>query len=189
MAAGASFSRPGFGLGFQDDIMSRAMTPSPDEQKVLDVLRQLGIPWERHEHPPVFTVDQAEVHWQGISGLHVKNLFLRNDRGNRHFLVILGTSKKVDLKVLAKLLGEDRFSFASAERLKRCLGVEAGSVSAFSLINDADRAVEVVIDEDLKTADRVGFHPNDNTVTLTIRSADLMKYLGWTGLRVRYLKF
>jgi len=169
--------------------MPRAMNPSPDEQKVLDVLQKLGIPWERHEHPPVFTVEQAEVHWQGISGLHVKNLFLRNDRGNRHYLVILGTSKKVDLKVLAKLLGEDRFSFASAERLKRCLGVEAGSVSAFSLINDGGRAVEVVIDEDLKIADRVGFHPNDNTVTLTIRSSDFLKFLAWTGQRVRFLRF
>jgi Ala-tRNA(Pro) deacylase len=169
--------------------MPFAMNPSPDEQKVLDVLQQLGIPWERHEHPPVFTVEQAEVHWQGISGLHVKNLFLRNDRGNRHYLVILGTSKKVDLKVLAKLLGEDRFSFASAERLKRCLGVEAGSVSAFSLINDTDRAVDVVIDEDLKSADRVGFHPNDNTATLTVRSADFLKFLAWTGHRVRFLRF
>jgi len=165
------------------------MAPSPAEQKVLDVLRQLGIPWERHEHPPVFTVEQAEVHWRDIDALHVKNLFLRNDRGNRQYLVILGTSKKVDLKVLAKLLGEDRFSFGSAERLKRCLGVEPGSVSAFSLINDKDKSVDVVIDEELRTAGRVAFHPNDNRATLAINSGDLTKFLAWTGQRVRYLSF
>ena len=165
------------------------MTPGPEEQKVLDVLRSLGIAWERHEHPPVFTVEQAEVHWREISGLHVKNLFLRNDRGNRHYLVVLAASKKVDLKALAKLLSEDRFSFASAERLKRWLGVDPGSVSVFSLINDEAKGVEVVLDEDLQTADRAAFHPNDNRVTLVVNSTDLARFLAWTGHRVRYLRF
>ncbi len=165
------------------------MEPSPEEQKVLDFLEELRITWERHEHPPVFTVEQAEVHWMGIPGLHLKNLFLRNNRGNRQYLVIVEISKKVDLRVLARLLAEDRFSFGSADRLKRCLGVDPGSVSVFNLINDPGHAVEVVLDEDLRTAEFVNFHPNVNTVTLTIRGTDLEAFLSRTGHHVRYLKF
>ncbi len=165
------------------------MEPGPEERKVLNVLSELGIPWERHEHPPVFTVEEAELHWKGISGLHVKNLFLRNDRGNRQYLVILAAAKKADLRSLARLLGEERFSFGSASRLKRCLGVDPGSVSAFSLINDRDKAVEVVLDEDLRTSERVNFHPNVNTATVTIRSDDLFRFLAWTGHRVHFLNF
>jgi len=165
------------------------MVPPPEEQKVLDVLAELGIAWERHEHPPVFTVAQAELHWTNIPGLHVKNLFLRNDRGNRHYLVILDAAKKADLRALARLLSEDRFSFASAERLKRCLVVDPGSVSAFSLINDPGKAVRVVVDGDVRKAEWVSFHPNVNTSTLTIQTGDFEKFLAWTGHEVRWLVF
>jgi Ala-tRNA(Pro) deacylase len=170
-------------------IIFPVMVPAPEEQKVLDALAALGIAWERHDHPPVFTVEQAEQHWTNIPGLHVKNLFLRNDRGNRHYLIILDGAKKADLRGLARLLSEDRFSFASAERLKRCLGVDPGSVSAFSLINDPDKAVQVVVDEDVGKAEWVSFHPNVNTSTLTIRTVDFSKFLAWTGHHVRYLAF
>ena len=164
------------------------MDPGPEEKKVCDVLSELGLAWERHEHPPVFTVEQAELHWTDLRGLHLKNLFLRNDRGRHHYLVILEASKKVNLRALAKLLGEDRFSFASAERLKKYLGVDPGSVSAFNLINDREHAVTVVVDEDLQGADWVSFHPNVNTSTLTLSWSDFAKFLAWTGHKVISLK-
>ncbi|MDH4271670.1 MAG: prolyl-tRNA synthetase associated domain-containing protein, partial [Candidatus Aminicenantes bacterium] len=74
------------------------MSFHPSEAKVYEVLNGLGIPYTRHEHPPVFTVEQAEQHWTNITGAHCKNLFLRNKKGNRHYLVILLTSKQADLK-------------------------------------------------------------------------------------------
>ncbi len=114
------------------------------EQRVYDFLAGLGIPYDRHEHPPVFTVEQAELHWAGISGAHCKNLFLRNKKGNHHYLVILLGSKKADLRRVEQELGEDRLSFASPERLLRCLGLEAGAVSPFGLINDPNKEVKVV---------------------------------------------
>ena len=129
------------------------------ETRVYKVLDELGISYARHEHPPVFTVEEAEKHWTQITGAHCKNLFLRNKKGNRHYLVILEASKVADLKSLNKLLGEDRLSFASAERLMKFLGLETGAVSAFGLINDTENHVQVVIDEDLKQAAAVNFHP------------------------------
>jgi Ala-tRNA(Pro) deacylase len=163
-------------------------SPSP-AARVYDVLDKLGISYSRHEHPPVFTVEQAEKHWQGIPGAHCKNLFLRNKKGNRHYLVIAETSKPVDLRRLNGQLNEDRLSFGSPERLMRLLGLEPGSVSPFGLINDDGKEVRVVIDRDLKTHGQVNFHPNINTATLGISFSDFEKFLAWAGNSVRYLEF
>jgi len=165
------------------------MSPSPEEIRVYDVLEKLGISFTRHEHPPVFTVGQAEQHWKGVEGAHVKNLFLRNKKGNRHYLVILEHTKNADLRKLTEKLGEDRLSFGSPERLKRILGLEPGSVSPFGLINDSQKEVSVVIDQDLKKAARVNFHPNINTATVGISTADFERFLAWAGNSVRYFQF
>ena len=157
------------------------------EKKVYEVLETLGISYTRHEHPAVFTVEQAEAHWANIQGAHCKNLFLRNQKGNRHYLVILPARKSADLKKLARQLGEDNLSFASPERLLRFLSLEPGSVSPFGLINNSQKDVKVIIDQDLKTAGRVNFHPNVNTVTLGLSAADFEKFLSWTGHKIQYI--
>ncbi|MCX6567896.1 MAG: prolyl-tRNA synthetase associated domain-containing protein [Candidatus Aminicenantes bacterium] len=158
------------------------------ERKVLETLNKLGIAYGRYEHPPVATVQEAEKHWGSIKGTHCKNLFLRNNRGNRHYLVIAAVDKAVDLKRLNALLGEDRLSFASPERLKRWLGLEPGSVSPFGLVNDVTHQVDVICDEALKSSAGLGFHPNVNTATLEIALADFEKFLAFCGNTVRWLK-
>jgi Ala-tRNA(Pro) deacylase len=158
------------------------------ERNVLEALALLGIPYVRHEHPPVATVEEAEKHWAGLKGAHCKNLFLRNYKGNRHYLVIAPVTRGIDLKRLTALLDEDRLSFASAERLKRWLGVEPGSVSPFGLINDETRHVRVVCDWGLKSSAALGFHPNVNTATLEISLADFEKFLAARGNPVRWLE-
>jgi len=179
--------KAGAGRSLDDKIGSIQMALSEKEKRVYQVLDELGIAYTRYEHPPVFTVEEAERHWTRIKGAHCKNLFLRNKKGNRHYLVILEASKAADLKALNDLLGEDRLSFASEKRLMKYLGVEAGSVSVFGLINDAENSVRVVIDEDLKKADSVNFHPNVNTATIGISFPDFQQFLSWSGNSVRYL--
>lgn len=159
------------------------------EQKLYEVLKRLGISYIRHEHSPVFTVEEAEKHWENISGAHCKNLFLRNKKGNRHYLVILESSKQADIKALTKKLGEDRLSFASGERLVRYLGLETGAVSPFGLINDSKKEVQVVIDQDLKKEARINFHPNVNTATVGVDFKDFEKFLAWCGNSIHYLQF
>jgi Ala-tRNA(Pro) deacylase len=165
------------------------VTITAQEINVYEVLKKLEIPFTRHEHPPVFTVEQAVKHWKGVEGAHLKNLFLRNKKGSRHYLVIVVCTKNADLRKLNEQLGEDRLSFGSPERLKRCLGLEPGAVSPFGLINDTRKEVVAIIDEDLKKAERVNFHPNVNTATVGISAADFEKFLCWTGNSVRYFKF
>lgn len=159
------------------------------ESEVLAYLDEIGIPYVRHEHPPVATVAEAEKYWTGLRGAHCKNLFLRNNKGNRHYLIVADASRRIDLKGLTRTLGEDRLSFASAERLMRYLGLEAGSVSPFGLIHDTGKEVRVVVDAGLKTAEKVNFHPNVNTATLEISFGDFERFLTQCGNRLDYVEF
>jgi Ala-tRNA(Pro) deacylase len=151
-------------------------------------LDELGIAVERHEHPAAATVDEAVEHWAGIDAAHCKNLFLRNQRGDRHYLLIVAHAKRVDLRGAAEQIGDGKLSFASPERLLRYLGVTPGSVSPFGLIHDTARHVRVFIDHDLKAARRISFHPNINTVTVTLAFADFERFLAAQGNVVRYVR-
>jgi Ala-tRNA(Pro) deacylase len=159
---------------------------NPQETPVYARLEALGIAFTRHEHPPVATADEAEVHWAAIDAMHFKNLFMRNQKGNRHYLVILRHPKRADLRSIADQIGDGKLSFASPERLMTHLGLTPGSVSPFGLINDRNHEVRVVMDRDVKTAERVSFHPNINTVTLTLARADFERFLADCGNTVQY---
>jgi Ala-tRNA(Pro) deacylase len=155
---------------------------------VFDRLRALNIPYELYDHPPVFTAEEAAAHWKDIPGTPVKNLFLRNKKGDRHYLVILGIEKQADLRHLVKVIGDDRLSFGSPERLMTHLGVLPGSVSPFGLVHDGPHAVRVIVDSDLRTVERLIFHPNDNTASLTISGPDFARFLEDRGNAVRWVK-
>src|SRR3989337_2431637 len=142
--------------------MSDVRTP------IYAALSALGIGYQLFEHPPVHTADEAALHWAAIPGTAVKNLFLRNKKGDRHYLVILGIEKQADLRQLVKVIGDDRLSFGSPERLQKYLGVTPGSVSPLGLIHDTAHSVRVIVDSDLRSAERLIFHPNDNTASVTI---------------------
>ena len=156
-------------------------------EPILGALQALDIRYELFEHPPVHTSDEAAIHWQAISGAAVKNLFLRNKKGDRHYLVILGIDKQADLRHLVKVIGDDRLSFGSPERLQKYLGVTPGSVSPLGLIHDSARAVRVIVDSDLRRAERLIFHPNDNTASLTISGVDFLRFLEDRGNSVRWV--
>ncbi len=160
---------------------------SPQEQIVRERLERLGIAFERHEHPPIATADEGRGVWDGIDAVHCKNLFLRNQKGDRHYLVILEYTKRADLRAVASQIGDGKLSFASPERLMAHLGVTPGSVSPFGLIHDPDRHVRVFLDRDLRANGRISFHPNDNTATYVLRFEDFERFLADAGHRVTYV--
>ena len=159
--------------------------PAPEVYSTLD---RMGIAYDVHTHPPVFTAEEADQHWSGIDGLKVKNLFLRNKKGDRHYLVILAITKRADLQQLVKIIGDDRLSFGSPERLKAALNLTPGSVSPFGLIHDHGHAVRVIVDEDVRSADKLIFHPNINTASVVIGGADFIRFLEATGNAVRWVR-
>ena len=159
-----------------------------EPQKVHDALDAMGIQYEKYEHPPVFTSEEAAEHWGPIKATQVKNLFLRNKKGNRQYLVILEISKQADLRQLVKIIGDDRFSFGSPERLMDTLGVTPGSVSPFGLLHPGSKEVRVIVDQDLRSAEKLIFHPNLNTASVTISVADFERFLTTRPNVVRWLK-
>jgi Ala-tRNA(Pro) deacylase len=161
------------------------VNPAP---AVYDALESLGIPFQRFEHPPVFTSEEADVHWRGLPGVRCKNLFLRNKKGDHHYLVVLEISKKADLKQIVKLVNDDRLSFGSPERLMTELGLTPGSVSPFGLLNDADGSVVVLIDEDLRGAEGLIFHPNINTASVVVSWEGLERFFKSRSNVVRYVQ-
>jgi Ala-tRNA(Pro) deacylase len=171
----------------EDSAAQSPRTMTDLEASVVARLGELAIVYQRHEHPPAATVEEAEPYWATIDATHCKNLFLRNQKGDRHYLVVLEASKKADLRAVADQIGDGKLSFASAERLMKHLGLTPGSVSPFGLINDRVHAVRVVLDRDLKVAERLSFHPNINTVTYTVATSDFTRFLDACGNRVQYV--
>ena len=144
-------------------------------------LREHGVGAARHEHPAVMTVEESERLVPKLPGAKTKNLFLRDRKGARHFLVTAPHDVAVDLDALGTTLGAGRLGFASPERLQRHLGLTPGAVSFLGLVNDATGAVEFVIDRALWEAEAVHAHPLVNTATLVIAHADLERFLAATG--------
>jgi Ala-tRNA(Pro) deacylase len=144
-------------------------------------LRERGIRAERHEHVPVMTVEESERLVPRLPGTKTKNLFLRDRKGLRHFLVTVRHDVAVDLNALGTVLGAGRLGFASPDRLQKCLGITPGSVSLLALCNDAGGAVEFVIDRALWAAPALQAHPLINTATLILSHADLECFVAATG--------
>ena len=138
-------------------------------------------------HPPVMTVEESERLVPKLPGAKTKNLFLRNKKGDRHFLVTVPHDLTVDLNALGARLGAGRLGFASAERLQKHLGIAPGSVSLLSLVNDTAHAVEFVIDRRLWVADAVHAHPLRNDATMVLSHAALERFLDVTGHPPRIL--
>ena len=170
-----------------------------ESEKITQVRRFLeanDIPYEIHFHPPLPTIEDALAYWKDIDATHCKNLFFRNHKGNRHYLVSFECHKNLDIHSLEHKLRQGKLSFASPERMDRCLGVQPGSVCAFGLIHDMDIAdaanpkelfenghrVKYFLDSELKTAPKVSFHPCDNTASVVLTNDMFLKFLEiWGG--------
>ena len=145
--------------------------------KVYSKLQELGIEYEVFEHPPLDTIEIALKYWKDIDAMHCKNLFFRNHKGNRHYLVIIKDTTPFSIKSLEKKLRQGKLTFGSEKRLMKYLGVKPGSVSPFGLINDTEHHVYIFMDEQLRKADKISFHPNDNTASLVLKFTGLLKFL------------
>ena len=140
-----------------------------------------GIAHETIRHPALFTVEQSKALRGEIEGHHVKNLFLK-DKKSQLFLVTALESSVIDLKTLHQVIGgQGRLSFCSAEQLMQHLGVEPGSVTPLSLINDKNHAVRFVLDQALLDGQRINVHPLLNTMTSGLSREGFMTFLALTG--------
>ena len=151
-------------------------------ENVFSHLNKLGINYDLYNHEALPTIDIALGYWKDVDATHCKNLFFRNHKGNKHYLVILECHKEMNIRALELQLKQGKLSFASPERLMKYLGTTPGSVSLFSLVNDANCMVKLYLDKDLLDAEYLTFHPNDNTASLRISKSDMLLFLDdWGG--------
>ncbi len=158
-------------------------------EEVLNTLKELGISYELVNHKPVYTIeDMNNLDQEIFKGAEIcKNLFLRDQKGKRHFLVVLCSEKKADMAKIQEQALSTRLSFASSERLMKYLKLEAGHVSPMGLINDEEKKVEVLIDKDLKNKSLLAVHPNTNEASILITYEDLMKFINAMGNEYEFI--
>jgi Ala-tRNA(Pro) deacylase len=155
-------------------------------EALMAALDDAGIEFSVHEHPPLRTVEDSKAFRGDMEGTHVKNLYLR-DKRKKNFLVVAQEDSAIDLKTLPDMIGSDRLSFGSADRLFEFLGVRPGAVSPFTLINDAEHRVSLALDSRLMQAERLYFHPLVNDLTLGVSVDGLRRFLDMSGHEPRMI--
>ena len=157
------------------------------KEKVLKKLDELNIHYKLIDHPAVYTIDTMDELHLNKNGHIVKNLFLKNSNGKKHYLVVLKGDKKADLKSIKSQINSTALSFASEERLEKHLGLSKGAVTPLGIINDDEHLVNIVLDEDLKKEEIIGVHPIVNTSTVFISYNDLIKFINSFGNEIFYV--
>ena len=159
-------------------------------EKVLEKLKEINITYKLVEHTPVYTIEEMDALGEIFDNAKIcKNLFLRDQKGKRHFLIVVPEEKRVPLSEIPEKIGSTRLSFASEERLMKYLKLTPGSVTPLAVINDEENKVEVFLDEDLKKEKLLGVHPCENTSTVIITVKDLEKYIESCNNKYKYINF
>ena len=158
------------------------------QAELYELLDELNISFEYHEHPPAPTIEIAKQYWKDLTATHCKNLFFRNHKGNKHYLVVFEHEQNLSVKTLEKMLRQGKLSFASEWRMEKYLGIKPGSVSPLALINDKEKHVKVFFDENLLKAKKISFHPCINTASLVFDFNDFMRFIKWTANEYEFLK-
>ncbi|MHA2336350.1 MAG: prolyl-tRNA synthetase associated domain-containing protein [Candidatus Hodarchaeales archaeon] len=145
---------------------------SSDVYKFLD---DNQIEYKIHSHQPVYTVEQAKKLRSDIQGMHSKNLFIKDSKKKRYYLLTTPADKKIDLKDISKVVYAKKLSLANQDALKLYLGVDPGAVSPLGLINDNENKVEYLLDSEVWEASIVNFHPNNNSKSLEFSNSNFRK--------------
>lgn len=159
-----------------------------NKQDVYEFLQAQGVTYEVTEHKAVYNMDElAEVELP-YPEADAKNLFVRDDKKSSYYLITVRGSKRVDLQEFRKAYGTRRLSFASAEDLKRLLGLFPGSVTPLGLLNNTEKNVKLFLDSDFADDDLIGVHPNENTATVWLKAGDLVRLIREHGNEVELIK-
>ena len=157
-------------------------------ETVINKLEELKITYKEVTHTPVYTIEEMDNLGNIFEGAKIcKNLFVRDQKGKRHFLIVVPEEKRVPLSEVTTKIGSTKLSFASEERLMKYLKLTPGAVTPLAVINDEANEVEVVMDESLKNEELLGVHPCVNTATVLIKPQELERYITEAGNKIKYI--
>ncbi len=144
--------------------------------KIIDLLKEEKVPYILHEHPAVFTVEEANQFKAGQPGGHCKNMLLTNKKRDKFYLIVLESHKKMNFKEIGETIGVKGLKFAKESTLHR-FGTIAGAVSPFIILEDLHQEITLYLDNDLTRFEKLNFHPNDNTMTLGIETNAFLGFM------------
>lgn len=157
-------------------------------QKVVDKLKELGIPFQIVEHEPALTTEQADSFIEGIEGVRTKTMFLTNKKKRNFYLVIMDDAKRLDMDVFKDIVEEKQIKMASAETLNDKMMLPPGVVSPFGLLNNENKDIQVYVDQEIVSEERMSFHPNTNEKTIFVKTEDLFTFLKAIGYEPHVIK-
>lgn len=158
------------------------------EKKVYELLKKLGIEYNIVEHPALFSGKDNKKYNIKFNSVVCKNLFITNNKKNQYYLFILPLEKKINLKLAQEELKESRLSFGDEKTLEEKLKIKSGSVSVFNIINVEKTDIIFVIDKEILTYKKVGFHPNINTLTVEFDPKELPKILEKFNVNYKFIE-
>ncbi|WP_312060601.1 prolyl-tRNA synthetase associated domain-containing protein [Anaerotignum sp.] len=159
-----------------------------DKKEIKRLLDEKGLAYEWVDHEAAFTIEDM-VRMGFDKELDVaKNLFLRDGKGENHYLIVVRSDKKVNLKEFGQAFGLSKLSFASEERLMKFLGLKKGAVTPLGVLNDTEKQVEVFFDQDFLEMKKIGVHPNDNTATVYLLIQDLLEMIQEHGNQLKVVR-
>lgn len=147
------------------------------EIRVYDFLDKLGLQYQRIDHEAAMTMEACEEidRALGDNTTICKNLFLCNRQETDFYLLLMPGDKPFKTKDLSAQIHSARLSFAKPEYMEKYLDITPGSVSVLGLMNDSEKKVQLLIDEDVMKEPYFGCHPCINTSSLKFTTEDLMQ--------------
>ena len=145
------------------------------ETRTYDLLDRLGVEYERIDHEPAMTMEDCTEVDQLLEAVICKNLFLCNRQKTAFYLLMIPYTKVFHTKDLSAQIGSARLSFAKPEYMEEFLDITPGSVSVMGLMNDKERRVQLLIDEDVLDGEYIGCHPCINTSSIRFKVKDLVE--------------
>lgn len=147
------------------------------EIRVYDFLDKLGVQYQRIDHEAAMTMEACEEidRALGDNTTICKNLFLCNRQETDFYLLLMPGDKPFKTKDLSAQIHSARLSFAKPEYMEKYLDITPGSVSVLGLMNDSEKKVQLLIDEDVMKEPYFGCHPCINTSSLKFTTEDLMQ--------------
>ncbi len=144
------------------------------EIRTYDLLDRLGVAYERVDHEPAMTMEVCQAIDEVLQATICKNLFLCNRQETAFYLLMMPDDKPFRTKDLSAQIGSARLSFAKPEYMEQFLDITPGSVSVMGLMNDKEKRVQLLIDEDVLNSEYVGCHPCINTSSIRLLTKDLV---------------
>jgi len=110
-----------------------------------------------------------------------KSIVVERREPGKPILAVVPGNKEVDLKALARAVGEKKVSTATQAKAEQLTGLQAGGISPLALIN---RGFEIVFDLSLREHDEVHVSGGERGVNLRLPAQDLEALCGGSAAAI-----